>query len=341
MRPERAVLPGIGISLVIAIISQWINASVIKGIGAPTVALLIGMLLGNTVVRQPLWYSGTAWAEKRLLEYSVTLLGATITFQTIMALKISGLGFILIQMAVTILCAIWIGKRLHFSEGMTLLMAGGNAVCGSSAIAAITPAIEAKDEDKRLSITLVNLMGTILMLTLPLIGYAAFGANNLLRGALIGGTVQSVGQVIASATMVNQATTTYATLFKILRIIMLIVVVLVFSQLHQRHQQQLSATGATEVTPISWTSNLKRALPWYVIGFFILCIWNSWFAFPPVVVNLAHLLSNWCEVTALAAIGLRLNFAAFIKAGKKLALYGGGLMIVQVVCALLLIKFLL
>lgn len=34
MRPERAVLPGIGISLVIAIISQWINASVIKGIGA-------------------------------------------------------------------------------------------------------------------------------------------------------------------------------------------------------------------------------------------------------------------------------------------------------------------
>lgn len=67
-----------------------------------------------------------------------------------------------------------LGKLLHFSEGMTLLMAGGNAVCGSSAIAAITPAIEARDEDKRLAVTLVNLMGTILMLSLPVISLLTF-----------------------------------------------------------------------------------------------------------------------------------------------------------------------
>lgn len=340
MRPERAVLPGLGISFVIAIISQWINSSVIKGIGAPTVALLIGVLLGNTFVRQPFWYSGTAWAEKRLLEYSVALLGATITFQTIMALKLAGIGFVLLQMAVTIVAAIIIGKALKFSEGMTLLMAGGNAVCGSSAIAAITPAIEADDADKRLSITLVNLMGTILMLLLPLVGFLSFGADNFRQGALIGGTVQSVGQVIASATMVNQPTTTYATLFKILRIIMLIAVVLLFSQLHHRSQIAANKQQATDEEPINWTANLKRALPWYVIGFFLLCLGNSWFTFPPVVGNVAHFLSNWCEVTALAAIGLRLNFAAFVKAGKKLAIYGSGLLVVQVLCALLLIKLL-
>ncbi|WP_089136563.1 YeiH family protein [Secundilactobacillus silagei] len=322
------------LSFIIAIISQLINSYLIKGIGAPTVALLIGILLGNTVIRQPMWQSGTAWSEKRLLEYSVLLLGATITFQTIRELHLTGIIFILLQMTITICGALLLGKRLHFSEGMTLLMAGGNAVCGSSAIAAITPAIEAKDEDKRLAVTLVNLSGTILMLTLPVISLLAFHHNNFLRGALIGGTVQSVGQVIASATMVNDPTTTYATLFKILRIIMLVAVVVIFSRIHQHNQ---SAKGVETSVQNSW----RRALPWYVIGFVVLCALNSWFHFDPAISGFAHGLSSWCEVTALAAIGLRLNFAAFIKAGKKLALYGGGLMIIQVASALILITVLL
>lgn len=75
---------------------------------------------------------------------------------------------------------------------------------------------------------MVNLMGTILMLSLPFLGTWIFGNNDLLRGALIGGTEQSVGQVVASATMVNPNTTTLATLFKIMRIIMLVFVVLYF-----------------------------------------------------------------------------------------------------------------
>ncbi|MTV82438.1 YeiH family protein [Secundilactobacillus folii] len=334
MKPERAVLPGLSLSFVIAIISQLINSYLIKGIGAPTVALLIGILLGNTIIRQPKWQSGTAWSEKRLLEYSVLLLGATITFQTIQELRLTGIVFIVMQMAITICGAMLLGKLLHFSEGMTLLMAGGNAVCGSSAIAAISPVIEARDEDKRLAVTLVNLMGTVLMLTLPIISLLAFHHNNFLRGAIIGGTVQSVGQVIASATMVNQATTTYATLFKILRIIMLVVVVLIFSQLHQHHQ---SAKGIESTVENSW----RRALPWYVVGFIILCALNSWFHFNGTISGIAHGLSGWCEVTALAAIGLRLNFAAFVKAGKKLALYGSSILIVQVVSALILITVLL
>ncbi len=78
-----------------------------------------------------------------------------------------------------------------------------------------------------------------------------------------------------------------------------------------------------------------------MIGFVVLCALNSWFHFDPAISGFAHGLSSWCEVTALAAIGLRLNFAAFIKAGKKLALYGGGLMIIQVASALILITVLL
>ena len=56
---------------------------------------------------------------------------------------------------------------MGFNQKMSLMMAGGNAVCGSSAIAAIAPAIDADDEEKGQIITLVNLLGTVMMLTLP------------------------------------------------------------------------------------------------------------------------------------------------------------------------------
>ncbi|GEK29270.1 YeiH family protein [Furfurilactobacillus siliginis] len=333
MKPLRAVGPGLGLSIVIAIISQLIGQFVIKGLGAATIAILLGIILGNTVFQQPQLASGTAWAEKRLLELSVMFLGATVTFQTIGALRWQGFVFIVLQMAITIIGVVLIGKKMRFNEGMTLLMAGGNAVCGSSAIAAITPVIDADDKDKRTAVTLVNLMGTILMLGLPLLGTAVFGHSDFLRGALIGGTVQSVGQVVASGTMINAQTTTFATLFKIMRIILLVVVVLIFGRLHR---QQQTSNDTNVALPKS-----SSFLPWYVLGFLVLCALNSLIHFLPIISGTAHFLSSWCEIIALAAIGLRLNLAAFIKAGKQLAIYGATILILQVGVAVGLIWILL
>jgi len=52
-------------------------------------------------------------------------------------------------------------------------------------------------------------------------------------------------------------------------------------------------------------------------------------------------LSGWCETIALAAIGLRLNLVEFIKAGKKLLIYGLSTLVFQVVLALILISLLI
>jgi len=335
MQKVRQILPGLIVSLVIAIISQFV-AKVIPTLGAATIAILIGILAGNTVLKQPSLGAGTKFSESKLLEYSVMLLGATMTIQTIGKIGIWGVGFILLQMSITIVGALWLGQKLGFGESKRLLMAGGNAVCGSSAIASIAPVIEADDDDKGMIITLVNLMGTVLMLTLPWLGIGLFGGNTILKGALIGGTLQSVGQVVAAASMVNQATVQFATIFKIMRIMMLVVVVLIFGRLHQRH---LEAEVAEEAQ-ISGNGS-GHWLPWYVAGFLILCAINSLVSLPAIIGTAAHVTSSWFEIIALAAIGLRLNLANFLKAGKKLALYGLGVGTLQVTSALILISILL
>jgi len=331
----KVILPGLVTSLAIAIISQLL-AQRVPALGAATIAILLGILLGNTVLRQPQLAKGTKFAESKLLEYSVMLLGATMTVQTIGQIGIWGVGFILIQMTVTIVGAMWLGKRLGFSQSMRLLMAGGNAVCGSSAIASIAPVIEADEDDKGTVITLVNLMGTVLMLTLPWLGMSLFGSQTILKGALIGGTLQSVGQVVAAASMVNQATVQFATIFKIMRIMMLVVVVLIFGRLHQRTLEKELAEEA-EISG----NGTGHWLPWYVAGFLILCALNSLVTLPVVIGATAHVVSSWFEIIALAAIGLRLNLVNFLKAGKRLALYGLGVGTIQIVTALILINLLL
>ncbi len=52
-------------------------------LGGATIAILLGILLGNTFFKQPVLAIGTKFAESKLLEFSVFLLGATVTAQTI------------------------------------------------------------------------------------------------------------------------------------------------------------------------------------------------------------------------------------------------------------------
>ncbi|OEG11556.1 hypothetical protein BCR21_09690 [Enterococcus ureasiticus] len=326
------ILPGLITAFIVAVISK-IAAIWLPTLGAATIAILLGILLGNTFLKNPVLEKGTKVAEGKLLEFSVVLLGATVTFQTIAQIGIPGGIFILLQMSLTIVASYILGKKMQFSDNMSLLMAGGNAVCGSSAVASIAPTINAKEEEKGQIITLVNLLGTILMLLLPIIGSLLYGSNILTKSALIGGILQSVGQVVASASMVNGDVVELAMLFKIMRIMLLVVVVYFFGRF--KHQRS-AVTSDVEVTP----KKKNSALPWYVVGFVLFCVINSLVHLPAQLSETAHFFSGWFEITALAAIGLRLDFQKFFKEGKRFLIYGLSVGVIQVILAITLISLL-
>ena len=67
---------------------------------------------------------------------------------------------------------------------------------------------------------------------------------------------------------------------------------------------------------------------------------NSLIHFPVVISETAHFFSSWFEITALAAIGLRLDFKKFFQEGKRFLIYGLSVGTVQVVLAILLLALL-
>lgn len=332
LEKTKLILPGLLTAFIVAVVSKII-AIWLPTLGAATIAILFGILLGNTFLKNPVLEQGTKVAESKLLEFSVVLLGATVTFQTIAHIGLKGGIFILLQMILTIVAAYVIGVKMQFSDNMALLMAGGNAVCGSSAIASIAPAIHAKEEEKGQIITLVNLLGTILMLVLPLIGSVIYGSQILAKSALIGGTLQSVGQVVASASMVNGEVVELSMLFKIMRIMLLVAVVYFFGKFKQR---KIVTVSDSDSSP----KQKNTALPWYIIGFVLFCIINSAIHLPEQFSQTAHFFSGWFEITALAAIGLRLDFQKFFKEGKRFLIYGLSVGLIQIGLAIGLIYLL-
>ncbi|MBM7870673.1 putative integral membrane protein (TIGR00698 family) [Clostridium pascui] len=318
------IFPGVLMCIVIAYTGKFIGIYM-PTVGGASLAIFLGMIVGNTFGNKNIYAKGSKFSESDLLAYSIVLLGGTLNFNTILKLGISGVGFIVIQMTITITAAILIGKKLGFSENFRLLMASGNAVCGSSAIASTAPVIGADDKDKGIAITIVNVVGTILMLLLPAIANLAFSLDTLKTSAMIGGVLQSVGQVIASGSLVNEDVKDLATIFKIVRIIFLIVVVLIFANMKKKSQ------GETQ-------GSAKAKIPWYVMGFFIACTLYSVGVIPQTLSKLFKIVSSNFEIIALAGIGMRVKFKDLVIQGPKASMYGILIATVQIISALILIN---
>lgn len=319
-------LPGLIICIIIAWIGKFLG-NYIPSIGGASIAIFLGMAVGNTFGHKKIYQKGSKFAETDLLSYSIVLLGGTLSAHTILKLGVSGVAFIVLQMIITIIFAILIGKKLGFSQNFSYLMASGNAVCGSSAIAATAPVIGADDDEKVITITIVNVTGTVLMILLPFIANMVFSTETIKTSALIGGILQSVGQVVASGSLVNEHVKDLATIFKIVRIIFLVFVVL----------------GLGEMKKKSYKQNCKKSkskikIPWYVIGFFIMCFLFTVGVFSPQVSKIFKLISNSFEIIALAGIGMRVNFRALMNEGVKASIYALGIAAIQVVSAIILIK---
>lgn len=330
MAIKRQMIAGILLTLAVALVAKFVSPW-LPTLGAEALAMVLGIILGNTVFPQQRWGAGVKWAEKYPIEIGIAALGLNVTLQNIESLGWTGIIFILLQMLATILVVMWLGGRVFKVAPQTaMLMGAGNAVCGSSAIASVAPAVGATDDQRRTSVATVSLAGVVLLFVLPIIGPAVFPHNDLLVSALIGGTVQSVGQVSGTASLVGGDVVTYAPIFKMLRVIMLSVVVI------------LMARHASKLTPIEATApKTSVKIPWFVMVFVVLMLVNSFISLPHVLTGTAHEITSFFGIVNLAGIGLNLKWQTIKQSGMKFLGYGLVTIIFQVVLAIVLITVLM
>ena len=107
----------------------------LPGVGALTIAVVLGIVATNAGLRHAALRPGTKLATAKLLRTGVVLLGLSLSLPAVLRLGPAVLAVVVATVVITFTSTRWIGARLGVSPTQSLLVATGFAVCGASAVA--------------------------------------------------------------------------------------------------------------------------------------------------------------------------------------------------------------
>lgn len=135
---------------------------------SPPVGLVLGFLLSQ-LIGNP-FQSKTPKATKLLLQICVVGLGFGMNLTEAAKAGREGFAFTVASIGLTLLLGILAGKFFKIDKKITFLISVGTAICGGSAIAAISPIIEAEEEQMSVSLGTVFILNAIALFIFPVIG---------------------------------------------------------------------------------------------------------------------------------------------------------------------------
>ena len=348
-----ALLPGLALSGALAATGialgriAWLQD---HGFSALTLAIVLGMLVGNTVY--PLVPrlaaasgAGVNVSKQNLLRLGVVLYGLRLTVQDIGHVGIAGVAIDALVLGSTFALACFIGTRwLGLDRKTAMLIGAGSSICGAAAVMAAEPVVKARAEQVTVAVATVVVFGTLAIFLYPALfelnqhwALIPGGANGF--GIYAGSTIHEVAQVVAAARSVGPDAANSAVIAKMVRVMMLAPFLVMLSAWlardDKRHAHTSAATGQAPG---------KLAVPWFAFGFVAVVLFNSLQWLPASVVAVTTEIDTALLAMAMAALGLSTHIGAIRKAGAKplllaLILFGwlivGGALINRWVPALL------
>ena len=289
-----------GLFLVFFITSISILLSNFIYVGSILISILLGVLINNFFKINENFSKGIDFSEKHLLNLAIIFMGANFNNSIIKEIDFNILFnvflFVIIGFTITILLC----KLFNLPSKLSQLLAIGNAICGSSAIVAISSVIKSEKEDVILSVSIINIIGSLAIIFVPFILYF-LSVNNLFdQGQIIGGTIQAVGQVSATGYLINDNVGQVSILIKMSRILFLIPALFIFSFIY----------------------SLKKEtdffhFPLFIIGFLVIFLLNYYNLIPIFITGFLKILSKYFLLFAMTALGLKVSIGKYLKSGIK------------------------
>jgi uncharacterized membrane protein YadS len=141
-----------------------------SGVVSPAVALAGGIAFGFTV-EHPFRLESHSLA-RLLLQASVVALGFGMNLKQVVHAGRSGFFYTAISISCAMLLGLLFGTLLKVAGKASFLISAGTAICGGSAIAAISPITGADQEEISVSMGTVFLLNSVALLIFPAIGHA-------------------------------------------------------------------------------------------------------------------------------------------------------------------------
>jgi uncharacterized integral membrane protein (TIGR00698 family) len=244
-------------------------------ISAP-VALLLGLLAAQFIGHP--WLHLNHKATRLLLQVSVVGLGFGMNAHAALEAGRSGFGLTVVSILITLSAGLLLGRWLKVEKRTAFLISAGTAICGGSAIAAVAPAIDAKEKQISVALGTVFILNAVALFLFPLIGHL-LGLSQQQFGTWAAIAIHDTSSVVGAGSKYGPEALQVATTVKLARALWIIPVSLIATFVFRKKGQKLP-------------------VPWF-IGFFILAMLANTF------IPSAQVISPYA--TGIAKAGLTLT----------------------------------
>jgi len=137
---------------------------------SPPVALLLGLIIALFVGHPYLHLNHKA--TNLLLKISVIGLGFGMNVTSALKAGKEGIIFTFVSIIGTLIIGFLMGKFLKVEKKTSYLISTGTAICGGSAIAAVSPVIKADEKQISVALGTIFILNSIALIIFPFIGHA-------------------------------------------------------------------------------------------------------------------------------------------------------------------------
>ena len=216
---------------------------------SPPIALLIGIGVAQTIGNPYLYLNHKATSF--LLKASVIGLGFGMNVHSAVQAGKEGIAFTVASILGTLTLGLLLGKFFKIEKKTSHLISCGTAICGGSAIAAISPVIKAGENQISIALGTIFILNSIALFLFPAIGHFLNLSQNQF-GIWAAIAIHDTSSVVGAANKYGAEALQVATTVKLARALWIIPVAILSSWLFKNGKQKIS-------------------IP-YFIGFFILAM---------------------------------------------------------------------
>lgn len=280
-------------------------------VGALVISLILGMMfqLYRPLVKQA--EIGIGFISNKFLRLGIILLGFKLN---LIDLAHAGIKTILLAMVIVtgvITLTYNIARKLGVSKRLAILTASGTGICGAAAVMGISPQIKvapeeqsAKHNDEVLAVAIVAILGTVFTL-IEIALKPVLHMSGTQFGVMAGGSLHEIAHAIATGGAGGSVSLSAAIITKLSRVLLLAPAALIIGIWYQK--QDVATDGEKGKLPI----------PWFMAGFILASIIGTFIPMPSQVLNGLVKLAYIVLGMAMAALGMSVNFKAFLSSGKN------------------------
>ena len=333
----RQAAPGIAVAVALALLARAIADALAHGaVGLPRLplspvmcAVVLGMLWRNTL-GVPGWATnGLKWAMHQLLRTGIALVGLRLTLAGASSIALTALPVALVCLMVALLAGLGLARLFGVGTRLGALLAIGTAVCGCTAVVAMSPVIRARHAETAFAVTCVVLFGCAAMLCYPWVAGRFFGASPVHAGIFLGTAIHDTSQVIGAALMYSQqahapAALAAASVAKLLRNLSIAVLVPLAAWRARRHAAGGSDEDAGEPRHAGLAPH-AQLVPLFVVAFigFIAvrtagdALLGGQSALWQAVIHTGYTASDLFLTCGMTAVGLSVSFIDMWRIGWR------------------------